>query len=414
LAIDDRPLIDEERERVSRERNRIADERDRLADERDRLADEREQRGGSGEQDHGLAHNATERAKFERPTDATRATESHGRPGDDDRPTPTADWEYSWEVDRRDFVADHRQEVADQREALADERERLLDERDERDPSSRGEQTAWEAERSEDRARRAARVAAATAREVADRKRAATTAAGPLAAEFVKMARALIQSETVELAMTEVVEAAVRFVHGCDEASFSAYVDDVVTTIASSGPVAESLDSAQYLSADGPCLQAIRTLQLVISDDLSSDDRWPAFTATVGGRAGSVMSSPVTEVETRSGEAWGALNTYGMSSHAFRTEDADTAMLMTAHLGVLLKLAQAAQVAKEQAQDLAVALTTRDVIGQAKGILMEREGLTAGQAFDVLRRASQRLNRKLRDVADQVTRQGELGALGEE
>jgi hypothetical protein len=155
-------------------------------------------------------------------------------------------------------------------------------------------------------------------------------------------------------------------------------------------------------------------LQLVISDDLTSEERWPAFTVAVGGRAGSVMSSPVTEVETRTGEAWGSLNAYSMASHAFDSEDSDTAMLMTAHLGVLLKLAQAAQVAHERAADLAVALTTRDVIGQAKGILMEREGLTAGQAFDVLRRASQRLNRKLRDVADQVTQQGELGALGDE
>jgi AmiR/NasT family two-component response regulator len=45
------------------------------------------------------------------------------------------------------------------------------------------------------------------------------------------------------------------------------------------------------------------------------------------------------------------------------------------------------------------ALQSRDLIGQAKGILMAREGITADQAFDMLRRASQRLNVKLRDVA---------------
>jgi len=53
-------------------------------------------------------------------------------------------------------------------------------------------------------------------------------------------------------------------------------------------------------------------------------------------------------------------------------------------------------------------LSTRDVIGQAKGILMERQCLTAGDAFDILRRASQRLNRKLTDVAEHLAETGEL------
>jgi AmiR/NasT family two-component response regulator len=48
------------------------------------------------------------------------------------------------------------------------------------------------------------------------------------------------------------------------------------------------------------------------------------------------------------------------------------------------------------------ALASRDLIGQAKGILMAREGCSADQAFDMLRRASQRLNQKLRDVAEQI------------
>ena len=61
------------------------------------------------------------------------------------------------------------------------------------------------------------------------------------------------------------------------------------------------------------------------------------------------------------------------------------------------------QLANQHLQD---ALESRDVIGQAKGILMAREGLDADEAFDVLRRASQRTNRKLRDVAsDLITRQ---------
>jgi len=54
-------------------------------------------------------------------------------------------------------------------------------------------------------------------------------------------------------------------------------------------------------------------------------------------------------------------------------------------------------------------LSTRDVIGQAKGILMERQRLSAGDAFDLLRRASQRLNRKLADIAEHLARRYDVG-----
>jgi AmiR/NasT family two-component response regulator len=52
--------------------------------------------------------------------------------------------------------------------------------------------------------------------------------------------------------------------------------------------------------------------------------------------------------------------------------------------------------------------STRDVIGQAKGILMERQHLSAGDAFDLLRRVSQQLNRKLTDIAQHLAETGEI------
>ncbi len=72
-----------------------------------------------------------------------------------------------------------------------------------------------------------------------------------------------------------------------------------------------------------------------------------------------------------------------------------------------LAAAQALAQQKEHAEHLDQALASRDVIGQAKGILMERERLTSDQAFDLLRRASQMLNIKLREVADRVAETGE-------
>ena len=252
----------------------------------------------------------------------------------------------------------------------------------------------------------AARAAAALARQVADGDRAAIGGVNPLAAEFVNMTRSLLQSETVELAMQDVVHAAVRFVNGCDAASFSAYADNVVTTLASTGPIADEADAEQYRAFDGPCLQAIQTMQLVIAADLTSDQRWPKFVRAAT-NVRSVISAPVSN-ERPTGAEPGSLNNYSMQANAFTSEDADTAILLTAHLGVLLRLAVMTFEANTLVNQLTEAVTTRDVIGQAKGILMERERLTAGQAFDVLRAASQRLNRKLRDVADQLATSGEI------
>jgi hypothetical protein len=169
------------------------------------------------------------------------------------------------------------------------------------------------------------------------------------------------------------------------------------------------MDSAQYRSTDGPCLQAIRTLQVVISADLTQDVRWPAFVATAPVAVRGVMSAPVNE-EPGAAYQTGSLNNYAMHANAFDGEDADTAMLLTAHLGVLLRLATITSEANSRATQLTDAIESRDVIGQAKGILMERQRLTAAQAFDVLRAASQRLNRKLRDVADELAMSGELAA----
>ena len=62
---------------------------------------------------------------------------------------------------------------------------------------------------------------------------------------------------------------------------------------------------------------------------------------------------------------------------------------------------------RNAARDLNTALGTRETIGEALGILMERERVTANQAFDILRRASQHLNIKLRDVAQNLVETGE-------
>jgi GAF domain-containing protein len=134
----------------------------------------------------------------------------------------------------------------------------------------------------------------------------------------------------------------------------------------------------------------------------AGDDHWPAFTERAI-RAGvrSVWSLPLTVRDRTTG----ALNLYAMGGDAWAGTSRRLARDLASHAAVVLANAAALMSAELTNEHLRVALETRDMIGQAKGILMARQGVSSDEAFDVLRRASQRQNRKLRDVATDVVNQ---------
>jgi GAF domain-containing protein len=105
----------------------------------------------------------------------------------------------------------------------------------------------------------------------------------------------------------------------------------------------------------------------------------------------------------------GALNYYFRDEEPFIGVDRDTMLLLAAHAAVALQSARGLAAEKLRSAQLTEALESRDVIGQAKGILMERRGTGADEAFDILRKASQDLNVKIRDLAKTITeRRAEL------
>jgi GAF domain-containing protein len=101
------------------------------------------------------------------------------------------------------------------------------------------------------------------------------------------------------------------------------------------------------------------------------------------------------------GDQLGGLNLYGSRPGVFDDESQDIGQMFAAHAAVAVAGA-------EHEENLRTAVSSRDVIGQAKGILMERHKLTADQAFGVLARVSQELNRKLADIAREVSDTGAL------
>jgi GAF domain-containing protein len=158
------------------------------------------------------------------------------------------------------------------------------------------------------------------------------------------------------------------------------------------------VDAAQEETGQGPCLDAVFEQQTVRVSDLRRERRWPLFTARAADAGAGSMLSFQLYVE---GDNLGALNLYAYEPDAFTDESEHVGLLFAAHAAVAF--------AGAQKQDhLLRAMTTRGIIGQAMGILMERYHLTGDRAFQLLVRVSQHNNRKLPDIAEELIRTGEL------
>ncbi|MDD7965270.1 GAF and ANTAR domain-containing protein [Actinomycetospora lemnae] len=176
---------------------------------------------------------------------------------------------------------------------------------------------------------------------------------------------------------------------------------DGYATPAYSDELAVRLDEEQYRHEEGPCVRALEAggLGVAGSEDLARDEQWPRFgpaAAALG--VGSVFAVGLFPVGEKR-PLRGALNFYRRGTGGFGQTDREAGILLAAHLSTALAYVTVTEAAQLRDVEFQTALDSRDVIGQAKGILMERRGLPADQAFDVLRRASQDLNVKLRDVA---------------
>ena len=104
------------------------------------------------------------------------------------------------------------------------------------------------------------------------------------------------------------------------------------------------------------------------------------------------------------------MNTYGATPDAFDVDAQEIGSILAAHASLAARAVGERSTLEGLGRQLQDALLTRDVIGQAKGILMERLRITPDDAFEVLRHSSQRLNLKLRDVARRLTETGDVNA----
>jgi len=217
-----------------------------------------------------------------------------------------------------------------------------------------------------------------------------------LAEDFGSLARSLEAHDDPDVMLAEIVAAAVAMVPGVDEGSIS-----VVTgrrNIGSQAPTGDlpmHVDALQEETQQGPCLDAAYDHLTVRVADMASETRWPKFAQRASQAGAASMLSIQLYVE---GDNLGALNLYGRTANAFDDESEQVGLLFASHAAVAY-----AGVRKEA--QLAKAIDSRDLIGQAKGILMERYNISGERAFLVLTRISQDTNRKLHDIAAELVRE---------
>lgn len=170
------------------------------------------------------------------------------------------------------------------------------------------------------------------------------------------------------------------------------------------------VDQVQYDNDSGPCLDALREGRVLSIVDTVTETRWPEFCeAAVAVGLRSTLSVPI-DVTGSGTEVLGALNLYSEQPDAFDEESVAATESFAHQAAIVIANAQAYWGAKELSDQLQFALESRAVIEQAKGILMAREGVSADKAFEVLVRASQRENRKLRELAADIVRRAEKGS----
>ena len=232
---------------------------------------------------------------------------------------------------------------------------------------------------------------------------AAEDAASELATRFAAITRNLLSAPTVADVLRRVVTLAVDTIDGCDYAGILLPAPAGRRAPLHTAAIVTDIDGLQQDIGEGPCLDALGGLDSVYAHDLTEDTRWARF----GPRAAAGGVRSVLAYRLSAGtDTVGALNLYAALPDAFGATDRAKGLIFAAYAGPALAVTQTRVADHDQAEHLRQALASREVIGQAQGILIERERITAVQAFDLLRRASQHLNVKLRDVAQDLVDTG--------
>ncbi len=216
--------------------------------------------------------------------------------------------------------------------------------------------------------------------------------------QFAVLAQRLRDGRSVEEVHQIVVESAVALIDGCDRAAIGILEGDTFHSGAATDEVMHLIDDLQNEVGEGPCLEASTDGVVQVDNDIAAGSRWPRLAAIVVERTPvrAMMGVPLIDEGHRSG----ALNVFSDRSGVFDDDAAQTAAILASFASVALAGARHSV----RAEQLEEGLATNREIGAAVGILMATHRISQDEAFAMLSQASQRLNRKLRDIATGIVR----------
>jgi GAF domain-containing protein len=220
----------------------------------------------------------------------------------------------------------------------------------------------------------------------------------PVEAMLRELSRVVLVDRTLDDVLSDITRIAATGIPGCEATSITLLRDDKAFTAAYHGEMALAADELQYEKGYGPCMDAGRGGVVLRVDDMDAEERWPDYVSHV--RAETGVRSSLSVPLPYQGSSIGALNNYSSQPAAFASSESLQAGLEVAEVvAVAVANADSHWQLGEQARNMRIAMDSRAVIEQAKGVLMAQRHVTAEQAFEILREASQRYNRKLRDIA---------------
>ena len=193
--------------------------------------------------------------------------------------------------------------------------------------------------------------------------------------------------------LQDLVHMACRSLPGVDHAGISiTHADGTIETVAATDELVHELDQLQYELDEGPCLRAIREESVVVINYARTDERWPLFikAACARGLRSQMGLRLYSDEQTLAG-----LNLYSTATDELDHDTVHIAQLFAGHAALALGKARLEE-------NLLAGMGSRQRIGVAMGIVMQRYGLDESRAFQYLARVSQTSNTKLRDIADEI------------
>lgn len=213
----------------------------------------------------------------------------------------------------------------------------------------------------------------------------------------------LLESERLEEFLGDLVGLTARLLPMDLHCSITLNPQGRLRTAAASDEMVVRFDQDQYDLDEGPCLAALRTGQAQLITDMGSESRFDSFPARA--QAHGIRSSLAQPLTPPGQHTTGVMNLYATQTDGFPAAIRDQAAVFAGYAAGALGVAQKIAHHTQFSQDLQTALASRTVIDQALGIIMAQQRCPAERAFQILSRASQNRNKKLRDVAVDIISQ---------